>query len=67
MRKFQPVTPYKIYWTISFLLHLSIWENSSEYKGLNIGHFIDMFFDWSDHLLFREVLGANQHFSGKSV
>ena len=33
--KCQPVTPYNISWTISSLLFLSVWENPSEYKGLN--------------------------------
>ena len=34
--KILPVTPQSTQWTVPFLLYQNVWENPSEYKGLNI-------------------------------
>ena len=59
MRKFQPVTPYDIYWTIpAFNIAFICMGKFIRIQRVRyyIGHFIGMFFDWSDHLLLGKCL-----------
>ena len=37
IKKILPVTPIRSQWAVPYLLYQYVWENSSEYKGLEYG------------------------------